>query len=427
MTLSKSLRANTLPSSISLSSIQNQQSSPSSSCFDPDTPPRNTPRRKPSYDFFPLRSRTSPQRTSHRAVKHDIKGGLPEEPLQPSTPSQAANNNNHNNNKSRKWGERFSSLLPVLTSPTTDSPTTSVLRKPVPLLSPAMPPPTESPPPPPYKEHDARQSPDVEALDTPVTTDSERGPSPPALSGSDFLLSSSSNSITMLPAFQFEFPQSVTMPILQSEVQHSPLGIDQHPQIASIEGPLTASSSEGHLSPLQEPAAEIPPDRHGSIDEGTDELRGPRKLRKNSPSTARPRANSYQAGPSIPVPGIRPSATMPVAEARGRSVSSHPTLSVTEISAPPSMPPPPIPRPNSRVSSPKSATQSPSRGRIRKSWMPGGRSRSNSVEVSSPAMKMQAWVMTEESTSEYNPSFLTNADKVTTYSKLYKPLFRYQG
>ncbi|KAJ2967420.1 hypothetical protein NQ176_g9669 [Zarea fungicola] len=182
--------------------------------------------------------------------------------------------------------------------------------------------------------------------------------------------------------------------------------------MASIEGPLTASSSEGHLSPLQEPAPEIHPDRHGSVDEGTDELRGPRKLRKNSHSTARPRANSYQAGPSIPVPGIRPSITMPVAEARGRSVSSQPTLSVTEISAPPSMPPPPIPRPNSRVSSPKSATQSPSRGRIRKSWMPGGRSRSNSVEVSSPAMKMQAWIMTEESTSEYNPSFLTNADKV---------------
>lgn len=44
--------------------------------------------------------------------------------------------------------------------------------------------------------------------------------------------------------------------------------------------------------------------------------------------------------------------------------------------------------------------------------MPGGRSRSNSVEVSSPNAKMQAWIMTEESTSEYNSSFLRNAEKV---------------
>lgn len=44
--------------------------------------------------------------------------------------------------------------------------------------------------------------------------------------------------------------------------------------------------------------------------------------------------------------------------------------------------------------------------------MPGGRSRSNSIEVSSPNAKMQAWIMTDENTSEYNPTFLKNAEKV---------------
>ena len=84
-------------------------------------------------------------------------------------------------------------------------------------------------------------------------------------------------------------------------------------------------------------------------------------------------------------------------------------------------PPPPVAlldsaRMASRGPSPRSNasnSQSPSRGRLRRSWMPGGRSRSNSEEVGKKST-MQAWVMTEETASEYNPTFLRNGEKVNT-------------
>ncbi|KAJ4164251.1 hypothetical protein LMH87_005932 [Akanthomyces muscarius] len=284
---------------------------------------------------------------------------------------------------------------------TTDLSSASIRRKPVGLPEPGKLSPTETPPPPPYKEYDSKHSPPIDPLDTTANTGSERSTSPPPLSVDAFLFSNNN----MLP-------QSATMPILRTEIPHSALGIDEQPQIASATSSIAQSSYEAQLPPLQEIAPQKPASRDGSPDEGAGDLRGPRKLRKNSGSPKRPRANSYQAGPSIAVPGLRSSSTMPLSDLRGRSVSSHPTLSVTEIGAPPSMPPPPIPRPSSRGPSPKRTNQSPNRGRLRKSWMPGGRSRSNSIEVSSPNAKMQAWIMTDENTSEYNPTFLKNAEKV---------------
>lgn len=403
MTSSKSLRADTLPSSISLSPPPKQQLPPTPT--ESESPTKLPHRRKPSFDFFPKRTRGSPRRTSH-AVKPGIEYDLPNKPL-PLPPSPPRN---ITNTKPRKWGDRLSSLLPVLTSSSaTDSSSANVQRKPVSLSVSGKVSPTETPPPP-YKEYDSKHSPPIDPLDTPAATDSDRGSSPPFLSGSEFLLSSDHTS----SSDQTALPHAATMPILRTEIPHSALGIDEQPQIASVTGSIARSGSETQLSPMHELPPQTPASRNGSTDEGNGDLRGPRKLRKSSVSPKRPRANSYQPGPSIPVPGITASSTMPLAELRGRSVSSHPTLSVTEISAPPSMPPPPIPRPSSRGVSPKSASQSPNRNRIRKSWMPGGRSRSNSVEVSSPIAKMQAWIMTEESTSEYNPSFLKNAEKVNS-------------
>ncbi|KAJ6790383.1 hypothetical protein PWT90_04221 [Aphanocladium album] len=399
MTSSKSLRADPLPSSISLSPAHKQKLPPSPT--ESESPTKSPHCRKPSYDFFPKRNRGFPRRTSH-AMKAGIEYDLPKEPLPPSPPS------NITNNKPRKWGERLSSLLPMLTSSATDSSSTNITRKPITLSVHGKVSPTSTLPPPPYKEYDSKHSPPIDPLDTPATTDSEKGTSPPSLTGGEFLLSSSN----MLPSDQADLTQSATMPILQTEIPHSALGIDEQPQIASVTGSIAQSGSEAQISAMQDAVPKPPASRNGSTDEGLGDLRGARKLRKNSASPKRPRANSYQAGPSIPVPGIKPSSTMPLAEIRGRSVSSHPTLSVPDIGAPPAMPPPPIPRPSSRGVSPKSGGQSPNRGRIRKSWMPGGRSRSNSIEVSSPQAKMQAWIMTEENTSEYNPSFLKNAEKV---------------
>lgn len=414
MTSSKSFRASLLPSSISLSPAP-KEPSPHPSPTKSDSPTRTTPRRKPSYDFFPNRSHASPRKTSN-AVKQGLEYDTPKAPLPPSPPSNIANN------KPRKWGERLSSLFPVLTTSATDPATSSSFRrKPVGIATTTdKVSPTETPPPPPYKEYDSKHSPPIDPLDTPATTDSDRGPSPPPISGSEFLLSNSTTLPSLNAVPEAELPQSATMPILRTEIPHSALGIDERPEIASATAPLPGSASEAQLSSsFQETAPPASVSRHGSTDEGTGELRGPRKLRKNSVSPRknsvspiRPRASSYQPAATIPVAGIRPSSTMPLGDLRGRSVSSHPTLSVTEIGAPPSMPPPPVPHPSSRGPSPKNRSRSPNRGRIRKSWMPGGRSRSNSIEVTSPHAKMQAWIMTEENTSEYNPAFLRNAEKV---------------
>lgn len=420
MTSSKSLRASLLPSSISPSSVQRQHSPPPSpASTETDTPKRWTPPRKASYDFFPNRNRVSPRRAchahAHSPVKPGIEYDLPKDV--PPSPPRDMTNNTTTTTKSRKWGERLSSLLPMLTSsPTGHSVSSSIRRKPVALTTPDKVSPTETAtPPPPYDEHDLKPSPTLDPLDTPVTTDSERGPTPPSVSvsesnsGNDFRLSNG----FALPPLSVDVLQSATMPILRTEMAHSALGIEEHPQIASATSSSPNADFESQVPVLQELAPQGSTSRNGSTDESSGELRGPRKLRKNSGSPKRPRANSYQPGPSVPLPGIRASSAMPPADMRGRSVSSHPNLSVTEVGAPPPMPPPPVPRPTSRGPSPKNGSQSPSRGRIRKSWMPGGRSRSNSVDVMSPAAKMQAWIMTEENTSEYNPSLLKNAEKVS--------------
>ncbi|XWW99785.1 hypothetical protein V2A60_007797 [Cordyceps javanica] len=292
-------------------------------------------------------------------------------------------------------------------SSATDLASASIRRKPVALSEPAKDSPTNTPPPP-YKEYESKISPPAAPTDITVSDDSERRlSSTPSLHGGEFLLTNSS-----MPPSQGWLAQSATMPILQTDIPHSALGIGEQPQLGNATGFIAQSSSEPQLSSLEEALPESPPSQDGSTDHSPRDLTGPRKLRKNSDTPSRPRANSHQPGPSIPLPGVRSSSTMPLPESRGRSVSSHPTLSVTDIGAPPSMPPPPVPRPPSRGVSPMGANQSPNRGRLRKSWMPGGRSRSNSVEVSSSNAKMQAWIMTEENISEYNPSFLRNGEKV---------------
>ena len=101
------------------------------------------------------------------------------------------------------------------------------------------------------------------------------------------------------------------------------------------------------------------------------------------------------------------------AEQRGRRVVSAQT------------PPPEVNTKANRVSSlplgPLSAnrsdggSQSPSRGRRRRSWLPGGRSRSNSVEVTGKGQNTSyAWVMSDDTQAEYNPSFLKNGEKVSS-------------
>ncbi|KAI3586576.1 hypothetical protein IWW34DRAFT_781967 [Fusarium oxysporum f. sp. albedinis] len=135
------------------------------------------------------------------------------------------------------------------------------------------------------------------------------------------------------------------------------------------------------------------------------------KLRKENPA-ARSRSGSLQHTSSNSngdsIQALKTRQTSPVPD-RGRRSSS-------------------VQSPNSRNNNTKSrvvstplairpgsskgdASQSPTRGRLRRSWLPGGRSRSNSMDVSNTNTST-AWVLSDDTQAEYNASFLKNGEKV---------------
>lgn len=406
MASSKSFRASIFPSSFSLSALRASTSSNDATADDSHphhhSPSRNTPRRKQSFDLNrPHRQHpaSSARRPSTSAVQqqqlHHAPQYEPDPYSYPGSETVASNpisTKSQSQSQSQKWGARVSSLPPSLTTSQIDA--HAIQRKPVGTIKGS---PTEAstpPPPPPYREHDLKGPPTLhgEVHDAPAP---ERRPSTPsANTNSNFHLSSS-------------------LPILQTEIPPSALGIDQSPPRST--GPARSPFESTHTPTMaeHEPAAAVSPQRTDSL-EGTAASTISRKLPKPSQEPRRPRSSSYQAPPAgVPQPGVRSSQTMPLSERRGRSASSHPLLSVTDPAGAPSLPPP---QPASRGPSPRSNasnSQSPSRGRLRRSWMPGGRSRSNSEEVGKKST-MQAWVMTEETASEYNPTFLRNGEKVST-------------
>ncbi|KLU87814.1 hypothetical protein MAPG_06807 [Magnaporthiopsis poae ATCC 64411] len=104
---------------------------------------------------------------------------------------------------------------------------------------------------------------------------------------------------------------------------------------------------------------------------------------------------------------------------QGRSASAHSRTNTLSKAAPHHADAPPVPvvrhssRPRSTHSS--DGAHSPARGRVRKSWFPGGRSRNVSAERKDTTAQSQAWIFTtdrQSPTADYNPSFLTNAEKV---------------
>ncbi|KAH7493438.1 hypothetical protein FOMA001_g985 [Fusarium oxysporum f. sp. matthiolae] len=138
---------------------------------------------------------------------------------------------------------------------------------------------------------------------------------------------------------------------------------------------------------------------------------GSGKLRKENPA-ARSRSGSLQHTSSNSngdsIQALKTRQTSPVPD-RGRRSSS-------------------VQSPNSRNNNTKSrvvstplairpgsskgdASQSPTRGRLRRSWLPGGRSRSNSMDVSNTSTST-AWVLSDDTQAEYNASFLKNGEKV---------------
>ena len=143
-----------------------------------------------------------------------------------------------------------------------------------------------------------------------------------------------------------------------------------------------------------------------SSNESDSEPQRPSKLQKERPRS-RPRSTSMrQQSMLAELQSGAPMArqTSPAPERRGRrSISAQSPL---------------IPSgsgrltPTSRASSVQDGSRSPTRGKLRRSWLPGGgRSRSNSVETSQ-GDKAEAWIMAEENNPEYNTSLLKNGEKV---------------
>lgn len=140
----------------------------------------------------------------------------------------------------------------------------------------------------------------------------------------------------------------------------------------------------------------------GPADQGMEQTKLS-KLRKKENPNARRRSNSlHHLGDEMP--GQKSRTSSPAPEPRGRRASHGQPPSARNSHS------------NSRVpsmtlNSRPASSQSPSRGRLRRSWLPGGRSRSNSVDVSAQSAA-NAWVLTDDTKAEYNSSYLKNAEKV---------------
>ncbi|KAG6005413.1 hypothetical protein E4U21_000193 [Claviceps maximensis] len=185
--------------------------------------------------------------------------------------------------------------------------------------------------------------------------------------------------------------------------------------VAALAGPPNTSPVDAH--------SDVESQRRGKLHKEPQKSR-PRtnslfqpKLTDSPPKVLAARQLSPAAAAAAPAPPPSPPAPSPpppppaaaatISEPRGRRTTSAqaslaPSVSLPNISS------------NVRPSSSHNDSPSPSRGRLHRSWLPGGgstRSRSNSVD---PSQKhtTEAWVMSDETQPEYNPAFLRNAEKV---------------
>ena len=270
--------------------------------------------------------------------------------------------------KSKTWASRISSRLPSLISFSSDTRQGSIQRKPV-----AIPPPQGTPPPPPYRVHD--------------------------------------------PPKPDERPAGLRHAPAADNISPPP---DDMPPVAK-RGTLTKQTPPPKPSPKPSSRRNsLTTDAGYLVDAGyLSDNPSPGKLRKDATTDRRRRSNSFQAQNikgGYPEPGIKARPTIPPEEVRGRSVSAQvpaaarTSASGTRVTSSPAANPP-------STSPGGAAGHSPSRGRLRRSWLPGGRSRSNSIDPSGhggPGGSSVAWVISEEVHTEYNHSFLANGEKVRT-------------
>ncbi|KAK8056297.1 hypothetical protein PG993_001524 [Apiospora rasikravindrae] len=163
-----------------------------------------------------------------------------------------------------------------------------------------------------------------------------------------------------------------------------------------------------------------PPPPPGRVDSPVQsaEMKTSTKLTKRSPSGQRSRRNSMQddahqrSSSSQAGANLMPRQQSPVPDARGRrSVSAQPPVDRRSTLGGPSVTTPTLAsRPGSSHGSQSPTRDADKRGRLRKSWLPGGRSRSNSVDMRN-AKGASAWILGQPNT-DYNTAILTNGEKV---------------
>ncbi|POR31776.1 Uncharacterized protein TPAR_08019 [Tolypocladium paradoxum] len=370
MTSSKSFRAAMLPP-FALSTLR-----PNS---DPDKRSRKTPRRKPSLDLFKRHLREHPHHPAaadgaqaqalvqQNPILLSSKEHLAGEPVPP--PNRLRSN-------SKTWGARVSSLLPPLISHNVDP---NCRRKPLSIMSP-----TEPPPPPPYDLHEPSTAGLYDdGFGNCVAVEARSAHTPP-------------------PTGLGLQPNSTMTSLPELDMGGLSLSGTGNPHIMALIPP-SPETNRATLTKQQPPAL---PGTWRSSDNAAKQG----KLQKENHESRR-RSSSLQQ-PQLsdlrPVPAAR--GPSPISEPRGRSISAQAPSITTDVA------------PGSRaVSGPvnppslsaKDGSQSPSRGRLRRSWRPGGgRSRSNSTDVSNGS-KSYAWVMSDEAAqAEYNSTFLKNGEKV---------------
>lgn len=162
----------------------------------------------------------------------------------------------------------------------------------------------------------------------------------------------------------------------------------------------------------QQPLPQLAPPKATPNDaaDGPAEPRSTAKLRKGS-AQPKDRRNSLQVLQSGPPTGPQARQRSPNPDPRGRSVSAQPSPEKRRPAGVKGVSPvPPKPRPAS-----SGGSQSPTRGRLRRSWLPGPRSRSSSRDGRSAKAGAGAWILTEENQAEYWPGFLKNGEKVGSW------------
>jgi hypothetical protein len=317
------------------------------------------------------------------------------------------------NRMSRFWGNRLSSFLPSLVVPSESA------ESPTPKAAPT--PPVPAVPSAPAATAAVSPAPTKSSSPTDTSTTTNTAGTPPT-TVDDSASSTTQSIIEPTVRMQNEYHDAVPYQKNGHNQAGSPPSPDSIP-------PRGSDSLDGQLSPNPQIMAPIPPSPEVQraamspqepsmppppIPTSPSETfsNGGGKLRKENPAS-RTRSGSLQHAPSNSYGGeiqaLKTRQTSPAPD-RGRRSSS-------------------VQSPNNRSSNTKSrvvstplairpgsskgeASQSPSRGRLRRSWLPGGRSRSNSMDVSNKNTST-AWVLSDDTQAEYNASFLKNGEKVS--------------